>query len=286
MKRLLFLILGVLSYQAMAQQDTLKVSVNGYDFVMVRVEGGTFHRGVLKADSLDSIRFKNSMGENDVLLSTFYIGRHEVTQELYFKVTGQKPSYFKPYEYNSKKDEWFKNQDKIKPENPVEGVSWYEAQAFIDSLNKLTGLHFRLPTEAEWEYAARGGIYNSPYPYAGSRNIDRVAWFHYEDPRMINTSRVSTEMVGRKQPNVLDLYDMTGNVAEWCSDWFSPTYYQTKTFFTNPQGPSKGEKKAVRGGSWSVNFTDEYQMEIRFRVGRNPNSSFSQIGFRLVLDAE
>lgn len=286
MKRLLFLILGVLSYQAMAQQDTLKVSVNGYDFVMVRVEGGIFHRGKLMADSLDSVHFKNSMGENDVLLSTFYIGRHEVTQELYYKVTGLKPALNKPDEYNAETKKWFKNQDKIKPKHPVEGVSWFDAQAFIDSLNKLTGLHFRLPTEAEWEYAARGGIFNSPYPYAGSRNIDRVAWFHYEDPRMINTSRVSTERVGLKQANTLGLYDMTGNVAEWCSDWFSPTYYQTKTFFTNPKGPDKGEKKAIRGGSIDIYFEDEYQMEIRYRIGRNPNSSFSRIGFRLVLDVE
>jgi len=283
MKRLFFLIILFISGLATAQQDSLKVSVNGYDFVMVRVEGGAFHRGALKTDSLDSVHFKNSKGENDVLLSTFYIGRYEVTQELYWKVTGQKPS---PSTYMIVNPTTKQLEHSNELNFPVSNVTWYQAQAFIDSLNKLTGLHFRLPTEAEWEYAARGGIYNSPYPYAGGRDIDKITFFHYEDPNMINTSRVYSEKVGQKQPNALGLYDMTGNVAEWCSDWFSPTYYQTKTFFTNPKGPTKGEKKAVRGGSWGVNFTDEYQMEIRFRIGRNPNSSFSHIGFRLVLDDE
>lgn len=285
MKRLFFLILIFAVYQVMAQ-DTLKVSINGYDFVMVRVEGGTFHRGVLKADSLDSVRFKNSMGENDVLLSTFYIGKYEVTQELYYKVTGLKPSTCRPLIYDSTTKQIGLRKDIIQPNHPVESVTWYQAQAFIDSLNKLTGMHFRLPTEAEWEYAARGGLCNSPHPYAGGRNIDRVAWFHYEDPNVVNAYRVFTEKVGQKQPNALGLYDMTGNVAEWCSDWFSPTYYQTKKLFTNPKGPSQGKQKVIRGGSHSVEFKDEYRMEIRYRIGRDPNTSFPQIGFRLVLDAK
>lgn len=269
----------------MAQRDTIKISVNDVDFVMVRVEGGTFHRGALKADSLDTVRFKNSIGEHDVKVSTFYMARYEVTQELYYEVTGLRPSYYKPYNYDSKTRNWYRNQNKIDPKKPVECVSWHDAQLFIDSLNKLTGLHFRLPTEAEWEYAARGGTNNEPYPYAGSKDIDKVTYFHYEDPKVVNTSRVWTENVGQKQPNALGLYDMTGNVAEWCSDWFSPTYYQTKTFMSNPKGPGKGEKKSVRGGWFITHFKDVYQMEIRFRRGLKPDAKFSYVGFRIALDA-
>lgn len=286
MKRLFIPLFLLLSYCAKAQQDTIKVSVNDVEFVMVRVEGGTFHRGMLKADSLDTVRFNYSMGEQDVKVATFYMGRYEVTQELYYNITGLKPAYFKPDKYDSVRKGWFPNQDRIKPKHPVESVSWFDAQMFIDSLNKLTGLHFRLPTEAEWEYAANGGIYNEPYPYAGSKNIDKVTFFHYGNPKVVNTSRVWTEIVGQKQPNALGLYDMTGNVAEWCSDWFSPSYYQTKTFMSDPKGPDKGEKKAVRGGWFKTEFKDVYQMEIRFRRGLNPDSKYSYVGFRLVLDTE
>lgn len=286
MRYLFFTFLLSVSYYAMSQQDTIIASVNGVDFVMVRVEGGTFHRGTLAANSLDSIRFRSSMGVHDVNVSTFYISRYEVTQELYYYVTGLKPAHFKPDEYDSTTKEWFRNQDKIKPNHPVECVSWYDVQAFLDSLNKLTGLHFRLPTEAEWEYAARGGVHNAPYPYAGSFNIDNVTFFHYENPKVFNISRTWTEKVGQKQPNALGLYDMTGNVAEWCSDWFSPTYYQTKTFMSNPKGPNKGEKKAVRGGWFMTEFNNEYQMEIRYRRGLKPDAKFSYVGFRIVLDVE
>ena len=286
MRNLFLPLLLLVSYFAVAQQDTIKVSANGVDFVMVRVEGGSFHRGNLRTDSLDTVRFKNSMGEQDVTVSSFYIGRYEVTQELYYAVTGLKPSRFKQEDYDSKTDNWFRNQNKIKPQHPVESVSWFDTQAFIDSLNKLTGLHFRLPTEAEWEYAARGGLHHAPYPYAGSRDIDKVTFFHYDSPKMVNTSRVFTERVGQKQPNALGLYDMTGNVAEWCSDWFSPTYYKTKTQMTNPKGPSKGERKAVRGGCYSVDFKLVHQMEIRFRRGLDPNTKLPSVGFRIVLDAD
>ncbi len=286
MRRVIAPLFLLMSYCAIAQQDTLKVSVDDIDFVMVRVEGGTFHRGKLKSDSQDTVFFKYSMGEHDVKVKTFYMGRYEVTQELYYKVTGLKPACFKPDDYDSVRKEWFRNQDKLKPEHPVESVSWYDAQMFIDSLNKLTGLRFRLPTEAEWEYAAHGGTYHEPYPYAGNKDIDQVTFFHYESPRVVNTSRVWTERVGQKQPNALGLYDMTGNVAEWCSDWFSPTYYQTKPFMSDPQGPGKGEKKAVRGGWFRTQFKDVYQMEIRFRRGLNPDSKFSYVGFRLALDTD
>lgn len=286
MKKLFIPFFLLLSYFAIAQQDTIKISVGDVDFVMILVEGGTYHRGKLKMDSLDSVRFKNSIGEHDVKVTSFYMGRYEVTQELYYNVTGLKPAYFKPDNYDSITGQWFRNQDKIKPKHPVESVSWYDTQMFIDSLNKLTGLHFRLPTEAEWEYAAHGGIYNEPYPYAGNKDIDKVTFFHYESSKMVNTSRIRTEKVGQKQPNSLGLYDMTGNVAEWCSDWFSPSYYQTKTFMSNPKGPGKGEKKAVRGGWFRIEFKDVYQMEIRFRRGLNPNDKFSYVGFRLVLDTE
>lgn len=285
MRKLTVLFLLLLPCCIMAQMDTLIVSVGDFEFVMVRIEGGTFHRGKLKDDSLDTVRFKNSMGEHDVKVSSFYMGRYEVTQELYDIVTGQKPASWKPNKYVDGIG-WVPDKDKMYPANPVEMVSWYDVQAFIDSLNKLTGLHFRLPTEAEWEYAARGGNLNASYPYAGSRNIDKVTFFHYEDPRVINTRRAWPERVGLKQPNDLGLYDMTGNVAEWCSDWFSPSYYKSKTLMTNPKGPNKGDKKVVRGGDISIDFKEVYKMEIRYRSSRNPDTKSPYTGFRLAMDAE
>lgn len=273
MRRVLVPLFLLVSCCAIAQQDTIKVLVNGVDIVMVKVEGGTYQRGCNKTIEEDSACFKQIRGENTVTVNTFYMAQLEVTQELYHVVTGKWPAWFKPNKAIG-----------LSKKCPVESVSWFQVQSFIDTLNALTGMKFRLPTEAEWEYAARGGKHNDPYKYAGSDNIDEVTWFHYDDPNVVNSCYTWTQEVGKKKPNALGLYDMTGNVAEWCSDWYSETYYQTQRIFKNPKGPGTGDKKAVRGNSFGMDFLPS--MDIRHRRGVAPDKKDMHIGFRLVMDVE
>ena len=198
--------------------------VKGVEFKMIKVEGGTFSMGATSEQGSD-------VGDDEypvhsVTLSDYYIGETEVTQELWEAVMGSNPSYFKG-----------NNQ------RPVEMVSWEDCQAFIKKLNRLTGMEFRLPTEAEWEYAARGGKYSKDYvyKYSGSNNADEVAWYY-------DNSGDKTHPVKTKKANKLGLYDMSGNVEEWCNDrhGFYQSYSQT-----NPTGPSEGVGRVLRGGSWS-----------------------------------
>ena len=183
------------------------------------------------------------------------MGETEVTQALWKAVMGSNPSYFKG-------------------ENlPVEQVSWNDCQEFIKKLNGLTGKNFRLPTEAEWEYAARGGNNSNGYKYAGSNTIGDVAWCNE------TTKDEGTRQVKTKRPNELGLYDMSGNVWEWCSDWYDYSYYSSSPS-TNPQGPSSGSDRVLRGGYW-----DNCAWYCRV-LGRNikaPGCTNSCIGFRLVL---
>lgn len=187
---------------------------------MIYVEGGTFMMGALpndkEADSDETPR-------HQVTLSSFYIGRYEVTQELWQAVMGSNPSRFQG-----------------DPKQPVERVSWNECQTFINKLNALTGEQFRLPTEAEWEYAARGGQKSRGYLYSGSNNISDVAWYW-------ENSNKTTHPVGQKQPNELGLYDMSGNVYEWCQDWYGS---YSSSAQTNPTGPSSPSYRVRRGGGW------------------------------------
>lgn len=185
-------------------------TVNGVSFVMVCVEGGTFHMGSYEKDDEKPI--------HQVQLSTFHIGQTEVTQELWEAVMGSNPS-----KYEGRK-------------RPVEGVSWDDCQVFIAKLNALTGKSFHLPTEAEWEFAALGGNKSQGYKFSGSNNIKDVAW----------QNCLKTHDVATKHPNELMLYDMTGNVLEWCQDW----YDNYSTFATtNPTGPKSGTHRVMRGGS-------------------------------------
>ena len=182
-----------------------RFTVNGVSFEMVRVEGGTFR-----------------MGAHSVTLSGYYIGKTEVTQALWKAVMGSNPSGFKG--------------DNL----PVEGVSWDDCQEFIRKLNSLTGQNFRLPTEAEWEFACRGGNNSNGYKYSGSNNLGSVAW--YDD-----NSGNKTHPVATKLPNELGIYDMSGNVWEWCSDWYGDYSSDAQT---NPKGPESGTWRVDRGGSW------------------------------------
>ena len=165
---------------------------NGVSFTMIPVEGGTFTRGATSEMTEPSDWEKPT---HQVTLSSYYIGETEVTQALWKAVMGSNPS-------------WFKGDDL-----PVEKVSWDDCQTFISKLNALTGKNFRLPTEAEWEFAARGGNQSRHTQFSGSSRIDDVAWYD-------GNSGDKTHPVKTKQPNELGIYDMTGNVWEWCQDWY------------------------------------------------------------------
>ncbi len=220
------------------------------DIEMVYVAGGTFTMG---APDSDSEALSNEKPAHRVTLSSYYIGKYEVTQEQWVAVMGSNPSAF---EGNNL---------------PVEMVSWKDVQKFIRKLNARTGKRYRLPTEAEWEFAARGGNSSRGYKYSGSNDIGTVAW--YED----NSGR-KTHVVGTKMPNELGIYDMTGNVYEWCQDWYDNYYYSLSPSST-PQGPPSGKYRVTRGGCWA-------NRGMQSRV--SDRSSYLQggmhFGFRLVLD--
>lgn len=225
---------------------------------MIKVEGGTFMMGATSSRSRNSSLNYDSDAQSDespvhsVRLSDFSIGKYEVTQEEWEAVMGNNPSYSKG------------------ANKPVEQVSWNDCQEFIKKLNLLTGLQFRLPTEAEWEYAARGGNKSKGYKYSGSNNIGDVAWY-------CDNSSSTTHQVGTKQPNELGIYDMSGNVYEWCSDWYSGSYYSSSPS-TNPTGPSTGSGRVSRGGGWG-NLAQYCRVSIRNSFF--PGSRSNYIGFRL-----
>ena len=200
------------------------ITVNGVSFTMIAVEGGTFKMGAQSSDSggdnYYSEAWDNESPVHDVTLSSYYIGETEVTQELWKAVKGSNPSYFSGY-----------------PQRPVEQVSWNDCQTFIKKLNQLTGKDFRLPTEAEWEYAPRGGNKSKGYKYSGSNTMDNVAWYW-------ENSSSTTHDVKIKQANELGIYDMSGNVWEWCQDWYSSSYYSSSPS-TNPTGPSSGSHRVL-----------------------------------------
>ena len=217
---------------------------------MVHVEGGTFTMGATSEQGSDA--FGAEEPAHQVTLSSFSIGKYEVTQEEWQAVMGGNPSYSK----GSKR--------------PVESVNWHDCQEFIRKLNTMTGKHFRLPTEAEWEYAARGGNKTIGYKYAGSDNLDRVAWYD-------NNSGDTTHDVGQKSPNELGLYDMSGNVFEWCADWYGSYSSNSQT---NPLGPSSGSDRVLRGGCW--NF-DARICRVSLRLYSSPGIANGYLGLRLAL---
>ena len=221
--------------------------VKGVSFVMKAVAGGTFRMG---ADDSDAYNWEKPV--HSVTISNYMIGETEVTQELWQAVMGSNPSNFKG------------------AKRPVENVSWDDCQTFIQKLNELTGQRFRLPTEAEWEYAARGGNQSKGYKYAGSNSIDDVAW--YTD----NSSR-TTHDVKTKAPNELGLYDMSGNVQEWCQDWEAD---YSSSAQTNPSGPSTGYLRVYRGGDWNLNAR---LCRVSFRYDSPPSYRYIDLGLRLAL---
>ena len=227
-------------------------TVEGVEFKMVAVKGGTFQMGATSEQQNTS---DNESPVHSVTLSDYYIGETEVTQALWQAVMGSNPSSFTG---NSQR--------------PVECVSWDDCQTFISRLNSKTGMNFRLPTEAEWEYAARGGNRSNKTQYSGSSNIDNVAWYG-------SNSGSTTHPVKGKSPNELGLYDMSGNVWEWCSDWYSSDYYSNSPR-NNPQGPSSGSYRVLRGGGWP--YYARY-CRVAFRYGNSPGYRYDYYGLRLAL---
>ena len=229
-----------------------KVAANGnkpFEPEMVFVEGGTFQMG---SDS----------GEDDekpvhsVTLSSFNIGKYEVTQAQWRAVMGNNPSNFKGCD-----------------DCPVETVSWDDVQDFIRKLNAQTGKNYRLPTEAEWEYAANGGKSSKGFTYSGSNDLNAVAWNK-------DNSGSRSHAVGGKQANEIGVYDMTGNVLEWCFDWLG-NYNNYRE--TNPTGASLGKYRVLRGGSW-FNFPNFCRSALRNWIDQDYRLNY--IGFRLVLPVE
>ena len=229
------------------------IQVGNVQFEMVYVEGGTFRMGATEEQGDDT--FDSEKPVHQVTLSSYLIGKHEVTQALWDEVMGNNPSH--------------NNQD---GDYPVGGVSWDGCQGFIKKLNARTGMRFRLPTEAEWEYAARGGDRSKGYKYAGSDNLDEVGW--YED-----NSGKHTHPVGLKKPNELGLYDMSGNVWEWCEDWYGD---YTDEAQTNPAGPQSGKwgHRVLRGGSC---WFDARFCRVSYRFINDPGIRNDSYGLRLVL---
>lgn len=226
-------------------------TVNGVSFNMIAVKGGTFTMGATSEQGSDA--YDNEEPAHQVTLSDYCIGETEVTQDLWQAVMGSNPSYFTG-----------------NLQRPVEKVSWNDCQEFIKKLNQLTGKTFRLPTEAEWEYAARGGSQSKGYKYAGSNTIGDVAWY-------TSNSSSTSHPVKQKHPNELGLYDMSGNVYEWCQDWYGDYSSGSQT---NPNGPSSGSNRVYRGGGW-VDYA--WSCRVSDRSCGTPTIRGSYLGLRLAL---
>lgn len=241
----------LISKKKQKKQQVLSFAINdkgkAVTFRMILVEAGSFKMG-------SEYGYKNEMPVHKVKITEdYYIGETEVTQELWEAVMGKNPSNFKG------------------AQKPVESVSWNDCQTFIKILNVLTGKKFRLPTEAEWEYAALGGKKWEKQTYAGSNKPGDIAWFR-------ENANQQTHPVAEKKANIIGLYDMGGNVWEWCADWFD--FYMSKSTVKNPTGPTTGNLRVCRGGSWNDN--DEYCRTTN-RHRETPTEGFNNLGLRLAM---
>ena len=235
--------------------DSLQVlhfEVNGVPFDMQRVEGGVFVMGGTYEQHSESI--STDLPTHTVALNTYYIGTTEVTQALWKAVM----------------PEWNFLDDFYTPTHPMAYISWYDCQEFIRRLDSITGLPVRLPTESEWEFAARGGNRSLGYRFAGSNIIDSVSWY-------LNNAGFRQHQVASRWSNELALYDMTGNVSEWCSDWYGRYHLGTEP---NPKGPENGKWKVLRGGHFG-NCEDNLYLSRREFL--DPNEATNYCGLRLAL---
>ena len=229
---------------------------DGQRLEMVWVEGGTFTMGSNDARGV-SHHYESTRPEHRVTVSGFYMARYEVTQGVWKAVKGDNPSKF------------------VHDSLPVEQINWTDAQEFVVMLSQMTGRRFRLPTEAEWEYAARGGRHSAGTPFAGcSRGqLEEHAWF------TVNSER-NTHHVGQLQPNELGLYDMCGNVAEWCSDWMAPYGADEQH---NPRGPRQGDSRVLRGGHYN---SVSSACTVYDRSWYVPTATSEYFGMRVVMEPD
>lgn len=238
--------------QLVGDKIKFKVIANGkksFEPEMVFVEGGTFQMGSSSGDD-------DEKPVHSVTLSSFNIGKYEVTQAQWKAVMGSNPSNFSGCD-----------------NCPVESVSWNDVQDFFRKLNAQTGKNYRLPTEAEWEYSAKGGKQSRGYTYSGSNDLGAVAWY-------TENSGSKTHAVGGKQANELGIYDMTGNVMEWCSDRYGNYSSYSET---NPTGASSGQYHVLRGGNWDKNAN---HCRAACRFSNYSDGRYSDRGLRLVLPVE
>ena len=223
--------------------------IEKYGIEMIHVEGGTFMMGATLEQDDDC---DDEKPVHQVTISSFYIGKYPITQEQWMAVMDDNPSHFEG-------------------ENlPVEMVNWGDVQRFIHILNEQTGKQYSLPTEAEWEFAARGGNKSKGYRYSGSNSIDDVAWYE-------NNSDDITHPVGLKAPNELGIHDMSGNVWEWCNDWFG---VYSASAQINPKGPKSGSSRVLRGGGWS---SRALVCRVAHRIILTPELRYSRPGLRILL---
>lgn len=246
---------STLSKKETHERDSLMaISILNLDSDFVFIEGGAFQMGLPDTSAVEGSDIEKP--QHKVTLKNFYILKSPVTQALWYAVMDSNPAFHKNC-YTC----------------PVENVSWNDAQRFITTLNQLTKGHYRLPSEAEFEYAARGGKKSKGFDYSGSNDVKDVAWY-------TDNSLDKSHPVGEKKPNELGLVDMSGNIWEWCSDWFAMYYYKNSPT-DNPQGPTRGEKKVLRGGGWLS--LDEGCLVIS-RGALMPSFKDKFTGFRIVKD--
>ena len=260
------------------EDGSLVFNVKGVEFKMIRVEGGEFMMGATAEQGDDA--YDNEQRAHKVSRDRYYIGETQVTQALWEAVMGNNPSRYRGHD------------------KPVDSVSWTNCQDFLILLKYLTGKEFRLPTEAEWEYAARGGNCSRGYKYAGSNNLSDVAWYFGNS----EWQTYSGHPVAQKKPNELGIYDMSGSILEWCNDWFGDysNFPRRKKLSLkhlkrwcndwfrdysnlpqyNPQGARFGYSRVLRGGHW--NFMDRY-CRVSTREALHPHNRNDLSGMRLAL---
>jgi sulfatase modifying factor 1 len=244
---------------------------------MVLVQGGTFSMGGPTSKS-EGRTYSDSEPRHDVKISSFYMGKFEVTVQE-FRIFVEETSYISEAEKMNKPHNWrFSASGKPYSSEdgnlPVARVSWNDCLAYITWLNEKTGKDYRLPTEAEWEYAAKGGPRQTNWIYSGSNELDRVGWYYWN-------SSSGPKPKGRKEPNILGIYDMSGNVWEWCSDWYqADCYVMRPTKDEDPKGPKMGQERVFRGGGY---LALSGRSIVILRNHKPPSYFFSDLGFRLVL---